>query len=67
VTSLCHDSVELDDAVARQLLLLLDGSRSRAQLIDALGDRLSGEDAAGPEATLDRHLNLLAKLALLEA
>lgn len=67
VTSLCHDSVALDDEIARELLLLLDGSRSRAQLIDALGDRLSGEDRSGRQETLGRHLDLLAKLALLEA
>jgi SAM-dependent methyltransferase len=67
VTSLCHDSVKLDDEVARGLLPLLDGSRSRAQLVNLLADRLDGH-SDGPRAqTLRRHLDLLAKLALIEA
>jgi len=65
VTNLRHDSVRLDDAVPRQLLPLLDGTRDRAALAAVLGDALG--PAQGRAATLDAHLDQLAKLALLVA
>lgn len=36
VTSLYHNSMAVDDAVGRQMLLLLDGSRDRAALLEEL-------------------------------
>jgi SAM-dependent methyltransferase len=67
VTTLWHDSVKLDDEAARALLPLLDGTRDRAALLEAMGTRLAGEDGASPAATLDAHLRQFAKLALLVA
>lgn len=58
VTNLRHDAVDLDDAIVRRLLPLLDGTRDRTALVAALG-----EDRESIEARL-RHL---AKLALLVA
>lgn len=67
VTSLCHDSVKLDNKVASTLLALLDGARSRAELVVALGDLLEGDDQSARLAALDIHLRMLGKLALLVA
>ncbi len=66
VTSLCHDSVKVDNEIARRLLLLLDGTRSRAELAGELGDLLPADAHARGEA-LAAHLSMLAKLALLVA
>jgi len=67
VTSLCHDSVKLDDKVAATLLAFLDGTRTRAELINALGGLLAGGDQSSRLAALDVHLQNLGKLALLVA
>jgi SAM-dependent methyltransferase len=58
VTNLRHDAVNLDDALARRLVPLLDGSRDRAALAAALGD---------PADAIEARLAHLAKLALLVA
>jgi methyltransferase-like protein len=65
VTNLRHSSVEVEDEAARQLLLLLDGTRTREQLLAELRQRAnSGEiTVESLEANLDR----LGKLALLVA
>jgi methyltransferase-like protein/SAM-dependent methyltransferase len=65
VTNLRHASIEVEDDAARQLLLLLDGTRNREQLLAELRRRAnSGEITAERlEANLDR----LGKLALLVA
>jgi methyltransferase-like protein/SAM-dependent methyltransferase len=65
VSNLRHASVEVEDDAARQLLLLLDGTRNREQLLAELRRRAnSGEITAERlEANLDR----LGKLALLVA
>jgi SAM-dependent methyltransferase len=65
VTTLCHDSASIDDAVARRLLPLLDGTRTRPALAAALGAALHGDSAAARAATLDAHLRHLGTLALL--
>ncbi len=57
VTTLRHTLVELDDAVDRGLLLLLDGTRDHAALLEELRD-VSGEP-------LELRLARLAKEALL--
>jgi len=67
VTTLCHDSVRVDDETARRLLPLLDGTRTRRALVSALGPALEGDNAAARAAKLDAHLQHLAKLALLVA
>ena len=38
VTTVRHTHLELDDAVVRQVVTLLDGSRDRAALVEAIGD-----------------------------
>lgn len=63
VTNLCHDGVKLDDELARTLVALLDGTRDRAQLMQVLGEQLDGDQPRA--ATLEAHLQHLARLALL--
>ena len=67
VTNLWHENVDLDDACARQLIALCDGTRDRRALVAALGHALP--DAAGnsPEMVLERYLEQLVRLALLTA
>jgi methyltransferase-like protein/2-polyprenyl-3-methyl-5-hydroxy-6-metoxy-1,4-benzoquinol methylase len=80
VTNLRHTSVEVTDEIGRQLLKLLDGTRTRAMLLDDLAAMVSaaagGPDKSGtplPEnrirellaAELEINLQKLAKLALL--
>jgi SAM-dependent methyltransferase len=65
VASLAHQPVTVNDAIARRLLPLLDGTRDRAALLAALGD-LAPMGSAGP-AALDEHLRRLARLGLLIA
>jgi SAM-dependent methyltransferase len=67
VTSLCHDSVKVDDEAARRLLPLLDGTRTRSALVAALGAALEGNNAAARAEKLDAHLRHFGKLALLVA
>jgi len=66
LSTLYHDTVKLDDKVGPRLLPLLDGAHTRADLIAALTD-LDGDDASARAGTLERHLELLGKLALLVA
>jgi SAM-dependent methyltransferase len=63
VTTLRHTLVEVDDAVDRCVLLLLDGTRSRGALMDGVRD-VSGDDPATAES-LEARLRRLAKEALL--
>lgn len=83
ITSLLHDSVQLESAFMRKLVPLLDGTRDRAALLEALvrhfqaGElvpenagmpvRSSGEALAQFEAALDPALAKLARAALLAA
>ena len=66
VTNLCHMPVQLDE-VARQLLLLLDGTRTQ----QALARQLASQPGAGSEKQIRRALPAslawLAQMALLEA
>jgi hypothetical protein len=62
VTSLRHQRVELGDDLARDLLLLLDGTRDRAALAAAMRERGAGRDA---ERQLEKNLDRLVQLALL--
>jgi len=69
LVSLEHEHVRVEDPLARYLLRLLDGTRDRAALVDALadaarhGERLRGEIADG----LEHNLRVLAALGLLRA
>ena len=65
VTNQRHTAIEVGDDAARQLLLILDGTRDRQQLLAELRGRLnSGEVTA---ERLETNLNRLAKKALLVA
>ena len=65
VTTPLHTSVEIRDAVARRLLVLLDGTRDRAALIEELLP-LTGSSRETLAPALDRNLVALARLGLLE-
>ena len=67
VSSLCHDSVRLDDEIAASILKLLDGTRDRAALLAALSDRLKGDGPTARAETLEAHLRSFGKLGLLAA
>lgn len=79
VTSLLHQNVVLDEPFAHALLQLLDGSRDRAALVEALAARIAegrlkldgeapdGEDAtrAAIEARLSTALGKMGRIGLL--
>jgi SAM-dependent methyltransferase len=62
VPSLYHEVVRLEAPVARQLVALLDGTRTRGQLLTQLGDAAPATDAP---ARLEHLLGQLAASALL--
>lgn len=64
LTTLRHESVEVDDAAGLSLLRLLDGTRTRAQIVAALTD--AGVEEISP-ARVDEKLEELARLGLLLA
>jgi SAM-dependent methyltransferase len=66
-TNLRHEPVRVEDPVARQVLRLLDGSRNRQQLIDALSFTLPASDRSTAASRVDFYLQNFAKLALLRA
>jgi hypothetical protein len=65
VTNLCHVPVQLDE-VARQLLLLLDGTRSQVALARRLASLPGAGSAKAIRAALPRSLEWMARMALLE-
>jgi SAM-dependent methyltransferase len=65
VTTLLHTSIEIRDPVARRLLVLLDGTRDRAALTEALLP-LTGGSRETLAPALDQNLLALARLGLLE-
>jgi hypothetical protein len=70
VTNLRHTGVRIEDDLGRRLVVLLDGTRDRAGLLEELSAflRKSGRDVPGDlEAGLERSLEGLAALALLRA
>jgi SAM-dependent methyltransferase len=70
ITNLRHASVRLEDDLGRRLVVLLDGTRDRAQLLHELRNFLleSGYEVPEPlEAGLERSLQGIARLALLRA
>lgn len=65
VTNLCHVPVQLDE-VARQLLLLLNGTRSQEVLARRLAKTPGAGSAKAIRAALPRSLEWMARMALLE-
>ncbi|MEA2220733.1 MAG: hypothetical protein QOJ35_3359 [Solirubrobacteraceae bacterium] len=63
VTSRWHTSIHLDDDLGWRVVTLLDGTRDRAALLDALREHM---DYPELERDLDRSLDTLARIALLE-
>jgi SAM-dependent methyltransferase len=64
LTTLRHASVRVDDAAGRRLVMLLDGSRDRHALVEAMSGQ--GEGEGDLPAKLEAKLRDLARLALLE-
>jgi hypothetical protein len=65
VTNLRHASISVEDEAARHLLLMLDGTRDRQQLLAEICSQLAeGEVTAGQ---LEKKLEELAKMAVLVA
>jgi len=70
VTNLRHASVRLEDDLGRRLVVLLDGTRDRVELLHELRTFLleTGYEAPEPlETGLERSLEGIARLALLRA
>ena len=70
VTNLRHASVRIEDDLGRRLVTLLDGTRDRAALAGELRTFLTDNGRPVPDdlaESLDRSLQGLARLALLEA
>jgi SAM-dependent methyltransferase len=66
VTNLCHHTVHLEDEVSTRLLQLLDGTRDHAVLLEEIRAAVPPDRATALEHDLERSLDGLAKLALLE-
>lgn len=71
VTTLRHTTVELQDALVRHLVSLLDGTRNRRVLLDAIRAECerqrSGTSVSVTPEVLEQKLGELARLALLVA
>jgi hypothetical protein len=70
VTNLRHTTVRLEDDLGRRLVVLLDGTRDRAELLHELRAFLvdRGREVPEPlELGLERSLEGIARLALLRA
>ena len=64
VTNVYHDVIRINNSIQRQLLLLLDGTRTRGQLIAEVNARFGGADRA---SLLQQALDQFARLGLLVA
>jgi hypothetical protein len=67
VTNLIHRPVHIDDERSRALLQAMDGSRDRAALLEVVRSAGSPGEAEATPADLQRSIEELARLALLEA
>jgi hypothetical protein len=70
VTNLRHTSVRIEDDLGKRLLVLLDGTRDRVQLLRELRAFLLETGRQEPhdlDSGLERSLQGLARLALLRA
>lgn len=65
ITNLRHEMMAIQDPAARQLLALLDGTRTRAELAAALGPGFAGNDPATALRRVDLSLRQFALHALL--
>src|SRR5262249_16652846 len=70
ITNLRQRTVTFDNEIARQFLLLVDGTRTIDQLVTDLAASLEATGTAQPDKSITRpdvehHLKALAKLALL--
>lgn len=66
VTSLRHENVRLDDALGRELLARLDGTSDRNALAAELRELPGADDVTSMPAAVDRALDRLVELSLLE-
>jgi SAM-dependent methyltransferase len=66
-TTLLHSTVGLDDAKLRTLLGLLDGTRTRSQLADAMGEAMTDSSRVEIEGGLDNSIEKLYRAGILEA
>lgn len=66
VANLWHATVQVEDAVVRRLLQLLDGTRHRAALLAALREEFPGMEAEDLERGLEPNLTQFLQSALLE-
>lgn len=66
-TTLLHTTIRLEDPKVRSLLQLLDGSRNRADLIEAMAREFPGTPAAEIEQGLEPNLQMLYTAGVLEA
>ncbi len=73
LTTLRHDMLKIDDPQVRRLLPLMDGSRNRAQLLQAMHEPATQSLGMVPvpqlasAAQLEAHLHTLGRMALLTA
>jgi len=67
VTNLRHETLHIDDPFALQLLVLLDGTRTRAALAAAMAPRLPAAERAGIDARIATSLAHFAVHGLLVA
>jgi SAM-dependent methyltransferase len=67
LTNLRHEGVRIADPVARQVLALLDGTRSRRSIAETQGAALAPRDRRALAEHIDEYLKAFAKLALLVA
>jgi len=66
-TTLLHGKISLDDAVLRRFLILLDGTRDRNALLDAMKAEFPEMPEGDLEAGIDPGLEQLFRAGLLEA
>lgn len=64
ITTLLHNNIKLEDDLGRQLLLLLDGTRNRAELLEELRTIIASGFGTGSDdaQTADRKQNFLRTL-----
>ena len=67
ITNVWHQDVALDDAIAQQLIPLLDGTRDRKALLAALAPSLQGNANVSAPELLERYLDHCVELGLLVA
>ena len=65
--NLWHGTVQLDDPVVRRLLLLLDGTRNRQELLSVLRQDFPELPSSVLEANLDENLERFRRAAVLES